>query len=476
MENPLVKSVGLTFAVVIAAFAVRAFWIGHPVLWNDELFTIVYARESYDYLVSLTRSSDIHPPLFYLVVKGVAELFGEGDGTGLRLISASAAALSVGLLFLFVRPRFGLGVALLAALFFVFLPVSVHYGRELRTYAFLALSLLAAILCFIQALSDDRSRRERRMFAAGYMAALAVSFHLHYSAAVYFVLFGAASLAVWGIDRDAGKVRMAMGATVLAGILCLPQAFHFVWARTQVTGDFWIAPTTLRTFYSVSLGAYPFPAWAKPVVYLLYLFGAWQLWQLDRKVAAVAFCFLVGGPLLVALIGVFTPAYLVRTIQAFTVLSPLLLALAVCALPRLARAPVVAALAAVHVVAILPSYPSEKQPLAVDEITALFGDTRPDVVYYHAPLARQFDVRGVSTDGWHTVRLEDRGGLDEIETRLSSCSVTLPCRSIAVVMERAPRFQKEDGRIWMERMDALAAEHGADLDTDRSGMRVLLFE
>jgi len=28
----------------------------------------------------------------------------------------------------------------------------------------------------------------------------------------------------------------------------------------------------------------------------------------------------------------------------------------------------------------------------------------------------------------------------------------------------------------MERMDALAAEHGAALDADRAGMRVLLFE
>ena len=175
---------GIASATSIA-FAVRAFWITHPALWQDEIFTVLYSRNDIEHLLSLTRTSDIHPPFFYLLVKGVAALFGEGDGTALRLISATASAVSAGLVFFWGRYRFGIAIAILATLFFILLPVNVHYGRELRTYSLLTLFLLLATICFIEMSQAKHSRRTRWLFAVGYGVSLAISFHFHYSALVF---------------------------------------------------------------------------------------------------------------------------------------------------------------------------------------------------------------------------------------------------------------------------------------------------
>ena len=464
---------GAAFAA-LSAFALRAFWIDHPVLWLDELFTLLYARNDVGYLLSLTRTSDIHPPFYYLLVKAVAALFGEGDGTQLRLISAAGSALSAGLVYLFAYRRFGLTVAVLASAFFVLLPINIHYGRELRTYAVLSLALLAATICFIEMTEPQRSSRGRRLLTVGYVLSLALCFHLHYSAAVYFLLFGAAALGLRLTEPDSRRLRHAMAATAAAGILCLPQAYHFVLARNAVAGDFWIPPTDWSSFYSTTLGMYPFPAWGKAVVFAVYLAGAFVLWSRDRRFAVVSLTFIAGGPLVVALIGILSPAYLVRTIQAYATLSPFLIAVALHSLPRRALLPAVVALEAIHLQPIRASYPPQKQALAGDLIAPLLAETEPEAVFYFNRLSDHFDLRRIDRSAWTPVALEEGVARDQIDARLDGCVGHGGCGPTVIIMEKSPIFQIEDGRAWMDWMDRISERHGAAGDEIIQGLRVII--
>lgn len=472
MPYKLVSVCGFLLAF-ICAFTSRAFWIENPALWQDEIFTLLYSREELEHLLSLTRTSDVHPPLYYLVIKGAAALFGEGDGTKLRLISALASGLATGILFLLGRVRLGTGIAVISTLFFVLLPVNVHYGRELRTYSVLALALLSAVACFMEMTNDDHTRRSRQLFVFGYIVSLVVAFHLHYSAVVFFFLFGVAAFALKFIEADFDKLRLVLVATAIAGVLCLPQSVHFFWARAHTVGDFWIDPTSLRSFYSNSLGAYPFPSWGKLIIYPIYLVGTWFLWKLDRRLAVVVFTITVGGPITVALIGILSPAYLVRTIQAFTVLSPLLLAISVYALPRVPMLAAIVALTAIHILTIARDYPPRKEVLAIDRITPVVKEVEPEAVYYFSGLGRQIELRELKLEHWTPIALSDTHVLESITARMEQCAEQT-CGPTVVVMERAPLFKLEEGRSWMAGMDTLAARFNAQTDIDVDGLRVLV--
>lgn len=105
-------------------------------IWFDEGYSILLAKHSVPELIALT-GVDAHPPLYYLMLKGWAELFGWSE-YALRSLSAVLSSLTVGVIFLLVRRLFTVRTALVALPLLVFAPFALRYGYEIRMYALAA--------------------------------------------------------------------------------------------------------------------------------------------------------------------------------------------------------------------------------------------------------------------------------------------------------------------------------------------------
>jgi uncharacterized membrane protein len=124
----------ITFVISIIVAGAGGLIIGlQQSLWFDDDYSVLLATKSVGQLVHLT-SVDVHPPLYYLLLKGWGMMFGWTD-LAMRSLSVlfTIGALAVG--GLLVRKMFGNRAAIGAMLLVMIAPLLTRYGFEVRMYA-----------------------------------------------------------------------------------------------------------------------------------------------------------------------------------------------------------------------------------------------------------------------------------------------------------------------------------------------------
>ena len=130
------------------------------------------ASRGFSDMVDALRN-DGHPSLFYLLLGGWMDLFGDSDAA-VRSMSGLASLATVGVLWRIGRRRStDLGIA--AALLGLSAPYLLRYGTEARMYALLALFVALAWLAVERALDDPTIGR-----LAAVAGATALLVHTHY--------------------------------------------------------------------------------------------------------------------------------------------------------------------------------------------------------------------------------------------------------------------------------------------------------
>jgi mannosyltransferase len=135
-------------AVIVTYFVIMIFSIGQAI-WFDEGYSITLARRPLGELLALT-AVDAHPPLYYIILKIWAGVFGWSE-YAIRSMSAIAAALTVGVVFLMIRKLFTVRAALAVLPFLVLAPFALRYGYEVRMYAVASLIGALATLVLVYA-------------------------------------------------------------------------------------------------------------------------------------------------------------------------------------------------------------------------------------------------------------------------------------------------------------------------------------
>ncbi len=119
-------------------------------IWYDELFTVGLAEHSYAELVRLT-AADVHPPLYYCIVKlfsDLCKLIIPGAGTVIPAKIVSVMPYFILLLYaaVFIRKRFGMFVGGLFLFCVTAMPQLPAYTVEVRMYGWALLFVTAAFL------------------------------------------------------------------------------------------------------------------------------------------------------------------------------------------------------------------------------------------------------------------------------------------------------------------------------------------
>jgi hypothetical protein len=285
---------------VVVGALLRLVWATHFGISFDEAFTAMAGRRSLGDMLSYLRDADSHPPLDALLRLPLARA-----GASDLLLRAPSLLFSVGALALFawwMRVRGIAGVVSTAV--FAASGFAVLYGGEARMYALLQLLGVASA---VTAEAWLRSPRDAHAVVIGGIVLVGCLDHSS------MFLLGAGLLAVAGfrIDRDAWRWRagLAVGALVWAALW--GGAFLI---QAQGNHSSWILPTTPKSLVEGVTSMVTFTDGVTPLVALAIVGGAVLLARTDRLLFHVWW---TCGALpigLAAVLGLFTPFFLNRTL------------------------------------------------------------------------------------------------------------------------------------------------------------------
>ena len=225
----------LPYLLVLLAFALRLYRIDYQSIWRDEGVSLHLAASSIPAILA-NRAADVHPPLYFILLHFWTRQAGLSELSG-RFFSLLFGVLLIPGRYFVVRRVFGKGTALVAMGIAVFSPLYVVYSQEVRTYSMLPLLYLFIIHRLYQlAQGKELAWREWIELAAVEV----VSLHLHYFsifAVVYVNLF----VAVLWLRRRGIKLRRWLVSQGLVVLCCVPWAWMVM--------EHWVTEGPPKTYF-----------------------------------------------------------------------------------------------------------------------------------------------------------------------------------------------------------------------------------
>jgi mannosyltransferase len=216
------------WGILLLSGLARLIKLGSQPIAYDEAFSLIISGKSLTQIVEATVG-DVHPPLYYFLLHGWLEIFGNSPA-GARVLSVAFGMLTVWIAFELGKLLLGNKRAWLPALLVGLSTYQVHYAREIRMYSLLGFALLLATYGFL------RGMRQGGwvwwcVFALG--AALAQYAH---SLSVFYLI----PLALIPVFRwDPKNIRNTLLAGIAAVGLYLPWLIHIT-EQFGRTSNYWI--------------------------------------------------------------------------------------------------------------------------------------------------------------------------------------------------------------------------------------------
>ncbi len=327
--------------VILLAAAVRFYDLTAAAVWGDEGSSLLLARYSLSGIWH-HAAFDVHPPLYFMLLHGWIELFGDGI-FAIRCLSALAGVAAVGLGIWLVDRLATRRAAMFAGVLLALLPTAVRYSQEVRMYSLLGLLLIAATLALVYWIR----RPQRHRYLVFYALLMGAAFYTHYFAVL-------AALCHWiylGVIRVQRGYRfrhiqrpgwwLANLAIFVLYLPWLPNLFDLMQHMEQlkVGGDVgWEPPVTLSSLPAMLWSwliqddgeNLPWPVFAALPMTLLMLAAVAVMRDRSVSRGSVLLALYTGLPLLLVFaVSFITPVFIERYLTAYALGLPLLAALAI---------------------------------------------------------------------------------------------------------------------------------------------------
>ncbi|MDQ5913595.1 MAG: mannosyltransferase, partial [Patescibacteria group bacterium] len=140
---------------MLASFSIAMFIGLKQSVWFDEGYSILLAKSSVSDLLHFT-SVDAHPPLYYLILKGWASIFGYSE-FALRSLNALFGALALGTMSLLIKKMFSKPAAIVSLPFIFLAPFLMRYNFEIRMYSLVSLLVVLATYIMLKAKESNKT-------------------------------------------------------------------------------------------------------------------------------------------------------------------------------------------------------------------------------------------------------------------------------------------------------------------------------
>lgn len=331
--------------ILVLALAVRFYGLTAAAIWGDEGSSLLLSQYAATDLW-FHAAHDVHPPLYFFLLRGWIELFGDGIWS-IRSMSAIPGVVVVGLGICLARQLSTLRAAVLAGVLLALFPSAVRYSQEVRMYSLLGVWLLGATLALVYWVRQP----ERTRYLLGYGLLMAAGFYTHYFTALC-VLVHWAWLGLLSASQPPGRRLItrpawwvANVAIVLVYLPWLPNLVSLVQhvEQLKVGGDIgWEEPINQFSVPSMiwqfmlqdeGLGLSPVLFWSFPLL-LVAVVGvcAWRDQARYRPAGLLALFFLL--PLLLVYgVSFISSVFIERYLTVYALALPIILALAIDRLP-----------------------------------------------------------------------------------------------------------------------------------------------
>ena len=213
-------------------------------IWYDELFTVGMIEHSYGDLIAFT-ARDVHPPLYYCIVKFAVELCKLiSPMADTAIIAKIVSVLPYLILLLYsvtlIRKRFGIFTGGLFLFCLITMPQLSTYTVEVRMYSWALLFVTAAILHAYEIVISAK-----RHAAALVLYGLAAAY-THYFACVAVIMVYLYVFAAFLIN-DRRRIKQWFLWVTVSVVGYIPWLFALYRQITAVTENYWILPLSWRS-------------------------------------------------------------------------------------------------------------------------------------------------------------------------------------------------------------------------------------
>ena len=240
-------------------------------IWVDEAISIHQAHMSLSGMLHNLRTTDNHPPLYFLILWVTVRVLGSGD-LAVHVPTIIAGTLLIPAVYMTGRELFDRRTGVLAAVFTALGPLLIWYSQEARPYAFFMLFATLALWAQMRVIRDGRVR-----YWVAYGALTIALIYTHYFSLIPIAIQQVAFAAViWHRSKRGEPVRQMVTAywvtwiAIAVAVAPLATYVHQQLSNDLVTGQ-GITPSAGATSTGVSQTGHP-------DVYALLANFVWAVW------------------------------------------------------------------------------------------------------------------------------------------------------------------------------------------------------
>ena len=218
-------------------------------IWYDELFTVGLAEHSYGELVRLT-AADVHPPLYYCIVKLFADLCklivpSAGTVIPAKLVSVLPYWILLVYAVTVVRRRWGVFTGGLFLFCVTAMPQLSAYTVEARMYGWALLFVTAAFLHAREMITAGHAGSGRGQNAAFVIYGLAAAYTQYFACVAVVMIYLYLLFILWRQDKR--RIREWLFCVAASVIGYVPWLFALAGQISAVRENYWILPLTWRS-------------------------------------------------------------------------------------------------------------------------------------------------------------------------------------------------------------------------------------
>ena len=251
--------------LLVFALALRVWRLSAKNLGLDESTSWYLATGSVSHLVAWT-ADDVHPPLYYLLLKAWLWVFGDSLAA-LRSLSVISSMLALYLLYRLIDGAMPRAVCYAVMLWCALSPLSIYQAQEARMYAPATAAVLGACLAYRRWIESGATRRIPLLL---YAICATVGLYLHYYTALAIAAIWLHFLIVGARTAAPARPFAAWKAWIVAhvGVVIAYAPWIAIAIRQFTRGQTWRPPVTIfeipqyagQLIRGLTFGDYPLPA------------------------------------------------------------------------------------------------------------------------------------------------------------------------------------------------------------------------